>query len=974
MNCRTLNYSNLPIQSPSSDPNAILFSLFHANIRSINRNYQELQNCLDLIELPFSIIALTETWLNDTNESLYELPNYTMINSIRENRVGGGISLLVRDSLHFRKYPISVMNQTIECQFIEIISPNPQNNIIVGVVYRPPSGSITNFTTAINEILEKIGLRNKQKTCYIVGDFNIDLKKYHSSRDTAEFFDLLYSYSFIPLINKPTRVSSSTTSVIDNIFTNQLTSTHNTGVIQADVSDHFPIYSICEMQSPTRAQEMIKTRSFKQTNVHKFSGLVRNESWENIYSSNNAQTAFSYFTDTLTSHFENSFPLCIKKPTKRDTNPWITRGLKTSIKQKNKLYLQYKNRPTLHNNIIYKHYKNKLRSLIDAAKKMHYEHLIATNQNNIKKTWDIIKEVIGNRKRTHAIDEMKINEHICNDKQKIADSFNDYFINIGPDLANNIPPSDGHYLDFMGNSNTNSLFLTPITQLEVHNCLTKLKRSAPGNDELTPSIIKQISEFISAPLAHVFNLCFEQSVVPDELKIARVTPIPKSGDLSLVQNYRPISILPVLSKIFEKILYNRVYSFLQENNILSENQFGFRKGYSTEMALSSFVEKITTSLDKGQHTIGVFLDLKKAFDTVNFNILLDKLFHIGIRGNSHALLKSYLVNRKQTVTISSSKSSFKEIICGVPQGSILGPLLFLIYINDLPNALQSSFPIMYADDTNIFYSGNNLRQIENSLNNDLQALSKWLSLNKLSLNLTKTHTMLFTLNNNLKKYKPIIKINNVLIDNTTSTTFLGVIIDQNFTWSKHITHLANKISKSIGILKKTAPVFNKSTLRMLYHAFLQPYFNYCLLIWGNAADIHLDKIIRLQKRAIRIVSRTHFLDHTTHHFAQLKILKLQDLYRQKCALFAYKVYSHQFPTSFSNIFTMTVPNHTHNTRTVSQRTVNIPLYRTSMKQKTLKYQSIKLYNEFLIPNNYHNIASITSLKTILFKRFLLTYN
>ena len=161
---------------------------------------------------------------------------------------------------------------------------------------------------------------------------------------------------------------------------------------------------------------------------------------------------------------------------------------------------------------------------------------------------------------------------------------------------------------------------------------------------------------------------------------------------------------------------------------------------------------------------------------------------------------------------------------------------------------------------------------------------------------------------------------------------------------------------------------------MLYHAFLQPYFNYCLLIWGNAADIHLDKIIRLQKRAIRIVSRTHFLDHTTHHFAQLKILKLQDLYRQKCALFAYKVYSHQFPTSFSNIFTMTVPNHTHNTRTVSQRTVNIPLYRTSMKQKTLKYQSIKLYNEFLIPNNYHNIASITSLKTILFKRFLLTYN
>lgn len=330
-------------------------------------------------------------------------------------------------------------------------------------------------------------------------------------------------------------------------------------------------------------------------------------------------------------------------------------------------------------------------------------------------------------------------------------------------------------------------------------------------------------------------------------------------------------------------------------------------------------------------------------------------------------------NRKQTVTISSVKSSFKEISCGVPQGSILGPLLFLIYINDLPNALRFSFPIMYADDTNIFYSGKNLTEIENSLNNDLHTLSNWLSANKLSLNLSKTHTMLFTLNNRLKNYKPLIKINNTEIDCSTSTTFLGVIIDQNFTWSKYLTHLSSKISKSIGIIKKASHAFNKATLRMLYYSFLQPYFNYCILIWGNAADIHLNKLILLQKRAIRIISRVQYLEHTTNLFSQLKILKLKDLYQQRCALFTYKLYSNQFPAPFTNDFAMTVLSHSHNTRARTLRYINIPTYRTTLKQKTLKYQSSKLYNDFLLPNNFHSFNSTNSLKNALFKQFHLNY-
>lgn len=259
------------------------------------------------------------------------------------------------------------MNQTIECLFIEIICPNPSNNIVIGVIYRPPSGSISDFIIAMSDILQQI--HNKRRTCYLLGDFNIDLNKYHSNPDTAEFFDLLYSYSFVPLIDKPTRVSSSTASVIDNIFTNQSTTTHKSGVIKADISDHYPVFSMSEMSSPLKTDQILKIRLFKPVNLEKFISLLTTESWEDTRSSNNAQTAFSSFINTLTTHYNNSFPIIEKKPSRKDSNQWITRGLKVSIKQKNKLYIQYKYRPTLHNKVRYNQYKNKLRNLINVAKK-----------------------------------------------------------------------------------------------------------------------------------------------------------------------------------------------------------------------------------------------------------------------------------------------------------------------------------------------------------------------------------------------------------------------------------------------------------------------------------------------------------------------------------------------------------------------------------------------------------------------------
>lgn len=661
-------------------------------------------------------------------------------------------------------------------------------------------------------------------------------------------------------------------------------------------------------------------------------------------------------------------PLKKGNPQKKNLNQWITPAIKVSIKLKNRLYIIYKNRPSLFNETKYKTYKNKLHSIIDKAKKMYYEQLFDCNKNNAKKTWEVIKSLIGKRKVGAISDDVIVNDMITSDKQEKADAFNDYFINVGPDLASKITHTDIDPLSFMGDPNPNTIYMNPVTPHEISLILTSLKKSSPGVDGIHPKIIPPLSEIISVPLAHIFNSCLEQSVVPSEIKIARVTPVPKSGDLRLLQNYRPISVLPVFAKVFEKLVYNRIYNFLNQNNIFNSNQFGFRKGFSTEMAIATTVETITNALDRGDNVIGVLLDLKKAFDTVNFEVLFKKLNHIGIRGNALKLLKSYLTNRQQSVGIEDIKSSFKQIKCGVPQGSNLGPLLFLIYINDLPNTLNSSFPIMYADDTNIFSAGSNINEIENNLNRDLASLELWLRANKLTLNLNKTYSIFFTLNNSNKTYKPTVKINNVILECVTTTNFLGVRIDQDLSWSSHISHVANKISKSIGILKKIAKYVNNSTLRLLYFSFIHPYFNYCLLIWGNAAQVHMNRLFLLQKRAIRIISRSHFLAHTSVLFLSLNVLKIADLFYFRCSIFSYKLYNNQLPTSFLNVFKLNTISHSHVTRALALSSLNIPFCRTVLKQKSLKTTLAKLYNSFLIPNSLNTMNSI-----FLVKKFTLNY-
>ena len=941
------------------------FSMLNLNIASISKHIDDLRLILSLLEYNWDIIGISEHKIKKGRLSTVniDLTGYNEFIFQPTETDFGGTGFYIRNNIDFIERPDLSFNSAgnYESSFVEIILKG-KKNLIVGCIYRHPTSviSVEDFNQLVIEpLLEKILKEKKQ--CSLLGDFNINLLKYDSHKETRDFLNSMTSAFFSPFILQPTRLSSK--SLIDNIFFNSLEFSSYSGNLLIEISDHLMQFLIIEGFVKEKAIPEINLykRNFKHFNDDEFSRSLYQLDWENIVKieDRDINASYSNFYRSITFLLDEFAPFykVSKKEYKLKFKPWINSEILDLIKERDKVF---KTLSKEKNDILkidtrnrYKQLRNKITDMKRTSKTKYFKDYFEKNRKKTTEIWKGIKSLVNIKCLYNSSYKLlDANNNLISNQKQMANIFNNYFVNIGLDIEKKISKvKSGNINDYINNINCDkTLFLVPVVSHEIAKVIDSLDiNKSTGPNSIPVFIIKILKPFFSDWLAKLINLSFETSVFPDILKVAKVIPIHKKNSKLDHVNYRPISLLSVFSKIYEKILYKRIYGFLSINNLFYEKQYGFRSRHSTNHALISVTEKIKSLLDNGKFVAGVFIDLEKAFDTVNHKYLCEKLKNYGLRGNINLLIKSYLTDRKQFVSINGFDSEIKYVKCGVPQGSSLGPLLFLIYINDFRYSLVKSDCGHFADDTFIMYSSNKLKTIETVLNHELKLASNWLKINKLSLNKDKTKLIIFhSKRKYIDKLNLSIKIDGHRIPVVDKVNYLGMFLDEHLSWEFHINQLSTKLSRGNGILSKLRYYVPQNTLIQVYYAIFHSYLYYGCAIWGQAIEKYLDIIRILQKKCVRIMTFAEFRSHSTPIFQTLGLIKLDDVIRVNILNFVYDFIHNLLPEEFKDFYTFRYEIHNYNNRFVKDSLYINRVNTVNYGIKTICYQGPLIWNELIV--------------------------
>ena len=961
INCGYYDYST-PIKNSNND-----LSMFHLNIASLGLHKEELVNSLSILDVDFDVIAVTETKIRVGIDPIFDLsiPGYKAPFQTPTECAKGGALLYVKSGIDCkqRKDLEKLMYKSCELEsvFIETINEGKKNKIFA-CIYRHPSMELDDFN---NNFLEPflMKLSRENKTAYLLGDFNVDLLKTDTDDNINNYYNILTSNLFVPHITLPTRITSHSNTLIDNIFSNDPNFLEGvSGNFTISISDHLPQFLIMPRKNnhPPKKHN-IQKRDIKSINKESLVADFLNTNWHEVLSIPKMDVNQSYacFDKSVNEIIDKHAPLkkLNKKELKLREKPWITPDIIKTIKIRDKLLRSYikanegKHKEQLHKE--YKKCRNKIVSMIRNSKKMHFQNYFAENAKDIKKTWNGIKNIINIRTSTKTQPtSILIDQHLENNPTKIAEGFNSYFSSIAEKLQQNIIFGDNNFSKYLSTPLQYNFLFRSVDETEIVRLIDSLENSkASGPHSIPTEILKLIKFNICYPLKEIINLSFATGVYPDILKIAKVIPIFKNkGDLLVVVNYRPISLLSNINKIFEKLVYSRLYSFLNLHNCIYELQFGFRAKHSTDHALISLTEMIREALDSGCFAGGIFIDLQKAFDTVDHHILLDKLNYYGIRGLANKWFKSYLSNRQQFVSINGYNSNTMLMKYGVPQGSVLGPLLFLIYINDLHKATKISKIHHFADDTNLLVVGKTLKKIQKDLNIDLKLLCKWLKANKISLNASKTELIIFRDPKKKSTYELKIKIDGKKLFPSRFVKYLGIFIDDHLNWHANESAISTKLSRATGMLYKIRHFVKQETLRMIYYGIFSSILMYGSHIWGQNKNI-VDKLQILQNKALRAITFESSRASAPPLFKRCQILMLVDNIKLQNFMFIHDSLNNNLPSSLSN--KVTLVSTVHYTRNEDYEQLDIPTTRTiTYGSNNITSRSVHSWNDIsrLMPN------------------------
>ena len=908
------------------------FSILHLNMRSLSSKMGQLEVLLAQIKSEFSCLIISETWFNqNTFLSQFSINGYSLFTDSRKCKNGGGVCVYIRDNLATTVADVSLAG----CDSLLLhVGESGREVCTVLAVYRAPSCSLSAFLRDLAVVLPTL-----PSNSFIVGDFNIDIN-HNNALDafSNRYINLMEKFGFRNIIESPTRYCSTKASLLDHIFVNTKSIALKSCTLEVAIADHLATCStLLYKESIQKSHKPAK--SYSKINYASLKKNIEVHDWNAILQADDTHLAFERFITSLSGIIQSCTTQKKLKSGRSFKKPWMTTQLLKLTTQRTRLHQKFRNEP-MNEQLAkrYRNFRNYVTGCVSKAKREFYQDRYNQCKDNVHTKWRFLKSLVGKTKPLSE-DVIKLTSpdgSSLEDELAVAEQLNTFFTNVGTKLSQTLPIPAQDFRSYLSKPsqsvpNFNFYEVGPALILKIIESTSAKK--ATGPDNISVRALKENKLTLTPVLTHLTNLIIKNSLFPDCLKVARVKPLFKKGDKTDQNNYRPISILNSISKIVERVLSFQIRDFLESNNLLTEFQFGFRQNLSTTDAINKIMEKLYTNFDQSKITQGVFLDFSKAFDTIDHNILIQKLQFYNFSKPSAQLVKSYLQNRKQFVAINQTNSTLKPVTIGVPQGSVLGPLLFLIYINDLLKSAPDLNYILFADDTNIFSTDRNL------LNIGINEVHTWCLSNRLVINYSKTFQVLFKApNKSITMNDYSLKMDNTRLDIKSSTKFLGIELDTNITFKEHLKNLHKKLNLCILMMRAIRPFLDRKTMINIYYSYFYPHLIYGIEFWGHSAETNLKPIKTLQKSALRVIVKVAPGKHVTSHFKKLKIMPLEMLIEYRILRLLFKNYTIKFLLSLKK-------EHQYNTRNDFLKIIHTNNKRGA---RCLLSRGIALFNRYLL--------------------------
>lgn len=823
------------------------FTLVHLNVQGFSGK----EGYLELLteETNPRVLGLTETWWKDDISACGSLQNYELVDSYcRRNHIRGGVAIFVRRDTAPRANPINFDRNLISELDFEVAAIELDKTVCILSIYRSPAGEFNIFINRLTSLLNTIC--QKYSNIIICGDLNVDkLKK--RDRENLVLHDLFGSYQLVSLIDRPTRICGHSKTAIDYLVTN-LGDVTGWDIIHFPASDHTAQSLEWKYGITADVDQFRFKRMLGPDNIKEFKYLFGSSRLD-LDVEDNIDVAFDKFFGHFIYCYNTACPSLRFKNRNKPGKMHFTYSRELKAHYDNVKFLGYVNNTINddHFRTMFDFFRRQLSARIQHEKVEFYNRVIQSAENKSKKLWEVVRLKTGREKAKKGIS-LQMDDELVTSKEIVADRFGKHFSCAVKDKLGLIYGSGNNRACTTVSMSSRSMFFGPVTSSEIMHAISALKNNtAPGIDEVATGVLKVCSAEVADYLSVLLNKAVTAGQYPSRLKVSLVIPLFKKGDACNIENYRQVALVSAFSKVFEKVVYGKIMQFLNRFNLISPCQHGFRAGYSTETATVDFVQYIMDGIDRRKHVAGLFFDLSQAFDTIDLSHLSHKLYYLGIRGPLNRFLVSFASERQIIVKNAGVFSKRYDVDVGTPQGSVLGPLLFLLYVNDLPDFISGAKVYMYADDTSLVVTADDQAELERNVADVVHQFADWCGRNRLIVNRSKTVAVKFdglymAPLNDLR-----LTVNNVNIPIVSHVNFLGTVVDTRVDWNEHISKVCARLGKAYYAILTVKNNLGMEALTQIYYALVQSVLSYNIVVWGQAVELH--RVFVLQKRIIRMM-------------------------------------------------------------------------------------------------------------------------